>query len=110
MPRISIFLRRFGQDDLFVDGEPAANTEAAVNAFQMIYDFTFTYEAYDPSFLQNWFADFQQPRGHGGCRSMVRGAARLTDPELNFGVALVQSLILTIRLPITMWSTTGAGR
>jgi len=83
-----IFLRQFGQDDLFVDGEPAANTEAAVNAFQMIYDFTFTYEAYDPSFLQNWFADFPNNRvAMVVAGPWFVGAARLTDPELNFGVA-----------------------
>lgn len=84
------FLRQFGQDDLFVDGAPAANTEAAVNAFQVIYDFTHTYQAYDPTFLSNWFADFPNNR----VAMVIAGpwfvaAARGTNPDMRFGVAPV---------------------
>lgn len=84
------FLRQFGQDDLFVDGIPAANTEAAVNAFQVIYDFTHTYQAYDPTFLSNWFADFPNNR----VAMVIAGpwfvaAARGTNPDMRFGVAPV---------------------
>ena len=85
-----IFLRQYGQDDLFIDGEAAANTEAAINAFQMIYDFTYTYQAYDPTFIQNWFADFPNNRvAMVVAGPWFVGAARLTDPNLNFGVAPV---------------------
>ncbi len=84
------FLRQFGQDDLFVDGAPAANTEAAINAFQVIYDFTHTYQAYDPTFLSNWFADFPNNR----VAMVIAGpwfvaAARGTNPDMRFGVAPV---------------------
>jgi hypothetical protein len=37
------FMRQHGQDDLYVGGRPAANTEGARQAVQMIYDFTYTY-------------------------------------------------------------------
>jgi ABC-type glycerol-3-phosphate transport system substrate-binding protein len=85
-----IFLRQYGQDDLFIDGEPAANTEAAIKAFQMIYDFTYTYQAYDPTFLQNWFADFPNNRvAMVAAGPWFVAAARGTDPNLNFGVAPV---------------------
>ena len=43
-------MRQYGQDDLYVDGVPAANSEAAVRAFQVLYDLTFKYNAYDPTF------------------------------------------------------------
>jgi ABC-type glycerol-3-phosphate transport system substrate-binding protein len=81
-------MRQYGQNDLFVDGEPAADTEAAINAFQVIYDFTYEYEAYDPNFLVNWFADFPNNRV-----AMVLAGAwfapaiRGQNPEVRFGVA-----------------------
>lgn len=82
------FLRQFGQDDLFVDGQPAATTEAAINAFQMFYDFTFEYQAYDPTFLVNWFADFPNNR----VAMVLAGpwfaaAIRAERPDVRFGVA-----------------------
>src|SRR5690242_165307 len=43
-------LRQYGQNDLYVNGKPAANTPAAVKAFQVISDFTYKYKAYDPTF------------------------------------------------------------
>ena len=55
-------LRQYGQNDLYIDGAPAANTEAAVKAFQVMYDYTWTHKAYDPSFISNWFADLPQGR------------------------------------------------
>lgn len=82
------FLRQFGQDDLYVNGEPAGNSEAAVKAFQMIYDYTYTYQAYDPTFLINWFTDFPQDR----VAMVLAGpwfaaAIRAEKPDVRFGVA-----------------------
>ena len=82
------FLRQFGQDDVFVDGEAAGNTEAAVKAFQMIYDYTYTYQAYDPVFLINWFTDFPNDR----VAMVLAGpwfaaAIRGENPDVRFGVA-----------------------
>jgi ABC-type glycerol-3-phosphate transport system substrate-binding protein len=82
------FLRQYGQDDLFVDGQPAANTEAAINAFQMIYDFTYEYQAYDPTFLVNWFTEFPNNR----VAMVLAGpwfaaAIRAENPDVRFGVA-----------------------
>lgn len=83
-----VLLRQFGQDDLFMDGQPAANTEAAVNAFQVIYDFTHTYQAYDPTFLANWFADFPNNRvAMVWAGPWFVAAARGTNPDMRFGVA-----------------------
>lgn len=81
-------LRQFGQNDIYVDGQPAGNTEAAVNAFQVIYDFTYTYQAYDPTFLVNWFADFPNNR----VAMVLAGtwfapAIRGENPDVRFGVA-----------------------
>lgn len=55
-------MRQYGQKDIYVDGAPAGNTEAAVKAFQVIHDMTYKYQAYDPTFLANWFADFPNNR------------------------------------------------
>lgn len=83
-----LLLRQLGQNDLFVDGQPAANTEAAVQAFQVIYDFTWNYQAYDPTFLTNWFSDFPNDRvAMVWAGPWFPAAARGTDSELNFGVA-----------------------
>jgi len=81
-------MRQYGQDDLYVDGKPAANSEAAVNAFQVIYDLTYKYKAYDPTFINNWFADV--PQGRAG--SVLAGtwyepAAKQNNPDFNFGVS-----------------------
>jgi ABC-type glycerol-3-phosphate transport system substrate-binding protein len=83
-----LLLRQFGQNDLFVDGQPAANTEAAVKAFQVIHDFTFKYQAYDPTFLVNWFTEFPNNRvAMVWAGPWFVAAARGTNPNLNFGVA-----------------------
>jgi ABC-type glycerol-3-phosphate transport system substrate-binding protein len=81
-------MRQYGQEDLIVDGVPMANSEAAINAFQVIYDLTWTYQAYDPSFLVNWFADFPNNR----VAMVLAGtwfapAIRAENPEVRFGVA-----------------------
>ncbi|MBI3962690.1 MAG: sugar ABC transporter substrate-binding protein [Deinococcus sp.] len=81
-------MRQYGQDDLYINGEPAANTEAVIKALQVIYDFTYTYQAYDPTFLNNWFADFPQ----GRVAMVLAGtwfvpAIRQNNPNVRFGVA-----------------------
>jgi multiple sugar transport system substrate-binding protein len=81
-------LRQYGQDDLYVDGQPAANTQAAINAFQVISDFTWKYQAYDPTFLLNWFADFPNNR----VAMVLAGpwfapAIRQQKADVRFGVA-----------------------
>jgi len=55
-------MRQYGQNDIFIDGAPAANTEAVINAFDVIYDYTYESQAYDPTFLNNFFADIPQGR------------------------------------------------
>lgn len=55
-------LRQYGQNDLYIDGKPAAQTEAFNQAFQLFYDFTHTYHAYDPYFNKDWFTDFSNNR------------------------------------------------
>jgi len=82
------FLRQHGQDDIFVDGEPAANTEAAVAAFQEFADLQYEYGAYDPTFLINWFADV--PEGRAGmvlAGTWYPAAALANVPDFDFGVA-----------------------
>jgi ABC-type glycerol-3-phosphate transport system substrate-binding protein len=81
-------MRQYGQDDLYIDGVPAANTEAAVNAFQVLYDQTFEYDAYDPTFINNWFADFPQ----GRIAMVLAGtwfvpAMTPNNPDVRFGTA-----------------------
>jgi multiple sugar transport system substrate-binding protein len=81
-------MRQYGQDDLYVDGQPAANTEAPVKAFQMLYDLTYTYEAYDPTFINGWFSDFPQ----GRIAMVLSGtwfvpAMTPNNPDVRFGVA-----------------------
>ena len=82
------FMRQYGQDDLYVGGQPAADSDAVRNALQMFYDFTYTYQAYDPRFLNNWFADFPQNR----VAMVLAGtwfvpAIRQNNPNVRFGVA-----------------------
>jgi ABC-type glycerol-3-phosphate transport system substrate-binding protein len=82
------FMRQYGQDDLYVGGQPAANTEAVRNALQMFYDFTYTYQDYDPRFLNNWFADFPQNRvGMVLAGTWFVPAIRQNNPNVRFGVA-----------------------
>lgn len=81
-------MRQHGQDDIYVDGEPAANTPAAVAAFQTIYDFTYEYEAYDPHAITNWFADFPQEKtGMILAGTWFTPALRGFDEDQRFGVA-----------------------
>ncbi len=81
-------MRQYGQDDLYIGGKPAAQTDAVRQALQVIYDFTFTSKAYDPTFLNNWFADFPQNR----VAMVLAGtwmvpAMRANNPNVRFGVA-----------------------
>lgn len=55
-------MRQYGQNDIYIDGVPAADTEAVVRAFDVIHDFTHVSQAYDPTFVNNWFADMPQGR------------------------------------------------
>ena len=55
-------LRQYGQDDIYVDGKPAGDTDAVRNALQVFSDFVYKYKAYDPTFLNNWFADVPDGR------------------------------------------------
>lgn len=81
-------MRQFGQDDLFVNGEPAADSEAAVDAFEVIYSFTHTSKAYDPTAIANWFADFPQERsGMVLAGAWFVPALRGFDESQRFGVA-----------------------
>lgn len=81
-------MRQHGQDDIYVDGVPAADSEAAVAAFQTIYDFTFVYDAYNPDAIANWFGDFPQERvGMVLAGTWFVPAIRGFDPDQRFGVA-----------------------
>lgn len=81
-------LRQYGQNDLYVDGSPAANSEASVNALQVIYDYTWTHKAYDPTFIANWFADIPQGRvGMVLAGTWFPPAATPNNPDWEFGVA-----------------------
>lgn len=87
------FLRQHGQDDIFIDGAPAANTEAAVAALQEFADLQYKYGAYDPTFLNNWFADV--PEGRAGmvlAGTWYPAAALGNVPDFDFGV--VQNPVL----------------
>lgn len=81
-------MRQYGQEDLFVNGKPAADSAAVIKTFQQFYDFTYVYHAYDPYFLKDWFADFANNRV-----SMVTAgpwftsAIRAANPDVRFGVA-----------------------
>ena len=81
-------LRQYGQNDLYIDGAAAANSEASVNAFQVIYDYTWTHKAYDPTFIANWFADIPQGRvGMVLAGTWFPPAATPNNPDWEFGVA-----------------------
>lgn len=81
-------MRQFGQHDIYIEDKPAANSEAVKNAFQVIYDLQYKYKAYDPVFINNWFADFPQ----GRIAMVLAGtwfvpAIRQNNPDVRFGVA-----------------------
>jgi ABC-type glycerol-3-phosphate transport system substrate-binding protein len=81
------FLRQHGQDDIFIDGAPAANTDAAIAAFQEWADLQYEYGAFDPTFLNNWFADV--PEGRAGmvlAGTWYPAAALGNVPDFDFGV------------------------
>ena len=80
-------LRQNGQDDVYVDGEPAGDTQAVQDALQVFSDFVYKYKAYDPTFLNNWFADV--PDGRAAMVSAgtwYAGAALANNPDFNFKV------------------------
>ena len=81
-------MRQYGQDDIYVDGKPAVNTEPVKKALQQIYDFQYTYHAYDPVFINNWFADFPQNRiGMVLAGTWFAPAIKQNNPNVRFGVA-----------------------
>lgn len=55
-------MRQYGQDDLYVDGQPAADTKPVIDALTLLSTLTHEDRAYDPTFVQNWFADLPQGR------------------------------------------------
>jgi ABC-type glycerol-3-phosphate transport system substrate-binding protein len=81
-------MRQNGQQDLYINGEPAGDTEAIENSLQLFYNFTHTYQAYDPYFSQDWFAEF----ANGRVAMLTAGpwftsAIRSISPEVRFDVA-----------------------
>lgn len=81
-------MRQYGQDDLFIDGKPAADTEAVKKALQVISDYTHKHKAYDPTFINNWFADFPQGRiGMVLAGTWFEPAIKQNNPNVRFGVA-----------------------
>jgi ABC-type glycerol-3-phosphate transport system substrate-binding protein len=57
-------------------------------ALQQIYDFQYTYHAYDPVFINNWFADFPQNRiGMVLAGTWFAPAIKQNNPNVRFGVA-----------------------
>ena len=81
-------LRQNGQDDIYIDGKPAADSEAAVKAFQTIYDLQYKYNAYDPTFINGWFSDMPQGRiGMVLAGTWFEPAAMQNNPDFKFGVA-----------------------
>ena len=55
-------MRQYGQNDMYINAKPAAQTAAMQDAFQLFYDFTHTSQAYDPNFVKDWFGDFSTQR------------------------------------------------
>jgi len=81
-------MRQYGQPDLTVNGQPAVTTKPVTDAFQLLYDFTWTDKVYDPSFPANWFADLPQ----GRVAMLLAGtwfvpAMTPHNPNVRFGVA-----------------------
>ncbi|WP_295010567.1 ABC transporter substrate-binding protein [uncultured Microbacterium sp.] len=80
-------LRQYGQDDVYVDGKPAGDTAAVKNALQVFSDFVYKYKAYDPTFLNNWFADVPQGRAAMvSAGTWYAGAALAQNPDFKFKV------------------------
>lgn len=82
------FLRQFGQDDFYIDGEPAADTDAMIAALRMFYDFTHVHRAYDPYYYEDWFSGFAE----GRVAMLAAGpwfvsAIRGVNPDANIGIA-----------------------
>jgi ABC-type glycerol-3-phosphate transport system substrate-binding protein len=81
-------MRQYGQDDLFVNGQPAGNGQAIIDALQFFYDFTYTYQAYDPYFVTDWFGDFSNDRvAMVTAGPWYPSAIRGINPDVRFGVA-----------------------
>lgn len=81
-------MRQYGQDDLYKDGKPAGQSQAMINAFQMFYDFTYAYHAYDPYFVTDWFSDFSNNRvAMVTAGPWYPSAIRSINPDVQFGVA-----------------------
>ncbi len=81
-------LRQFGQNDLYINGKPAANSEAMNEAFQVFYDFTHTYRAYDPYYVKNWFSDFSNNKvAMVTAGPWFPSAIRSEKADIRFGVA-----------------------
>ena len=81
-------MRQFGQADLYVNGKPAGDSDAVIAALQVFYDFTHLYTAYDPYFVQDWFADF----ANGKVAMVTAGpwfssAILAANPDVRFDVA-----------------------
>ncbi len=81
-------MRQYGQNDLYIDNQPAADTEAVSNALQVFSDFTYTYQAYDPYFAEDWFTDFATDQvGMVTAGPWFVSAIRDIEPNVRFGVA-----------------------
>jgi ABC-type glycerol-3-phosphate transport system substrate-binding protein len=81
-------MRQYGQNDLYINGKPAANTEPVIKTLQHFYDFTYNLKAYDPYFVKDWFADF----ANGRTAMVTAGpwfpsAIQGSNPNVRFGIA-----------------------
>lgn len=81
-------MRQLGQQDVYVNGEAAANTPAVVGALATWEDSIQTHRTYDGAFFTDFFADFAN--GRGGMTmagTWFVPAIRDLQPDVNFGVA-----------------------
>lgn len=77
-----------GQDDIYVDGEAAANTPEIKKAFQLYYDMIHKYETYEVGFPLSWGDDFVGQRvAMTAMASFFPGLLRAIDPDVRFGAA-----------------------
>jgi len=81
-------MRQYGQDDIYIDGKPAGNTEPVIKTLQVFHDFTYKYNAYDPNFVKDWFADF----ANNNVAMVTAGpwypsVIKTINPDIKFGVA-----------------------
>jgi len=81
-------MRQFGQHELFLNGKPAGNGQAIVDALQVFYDYAHTFQAYDPYFIKDWFSPFV----NGEVAMVTAGpwfpsVIRAQRPDVRFGVA-----------------------